>query len=217
MKRSKSEFQEDAVPMARSAALRSVYHKLIYSVFQRPGEEEGSGVVVALTSANPGEGVTHITRDLSYELARCEINSVARINARFLRKLYEPTVEVLHQSLSKSTSNISEIGLMDTSLLLPEGAGRWDGSWQYRRECIELLRNEFDYALIDCPSLKESGDLLSVAPFVDGVILVVEANKTRREQIRYAEHVIETAQGKLAGHVLNKRTYTIPGWLYRRL
>src|SRR5215469_5968642 len=158
MKKSKSEFREDTLPTESSAASQSVYHTLIYTVFQKPREEEESGVVIALTSANSGEGVTYITRALSHELAKCEINSVARINARFLRKLYEPTVEVLHQSLSKSTNNISELGLMDTSLLLPEGAGRWDGSWQYRRDCIDLLRKEFDYALIDCPSLKESGD-----------------------------------------------------------
>jgi succinoglycan biosynthesis transport protein ExoP len=102
-------------------------------------------------------------------------------------------------------------------LLLPVRAGRWNGSWQYRRDCIDLLRNEFDYALIDCSSLRESGDLLSVAPFVDGVILVVEANRTRRDQIQRAERAVEAAQGKLLGHVLNKRTYAIPGWIYRRL
>jgi Mrp family chromosome partitioning ATPase len=106
---------------------------------------------------------------------------------------------------------------MDTSLLLPEKPGRWDGSWQYRRDCINLLRTEFDYALIDCSSLKKSSDLLSVAPFVDGVILVIEANRTRREQIQHAERTIEKARGKLLGHVLNKRTYTIPAWFYRRL
>jgi hypothetical protein len=194
-----------------------VYHTLICTVFQKPREREESGMVVALTSANPDEGVSYITRTLCHELAKCEVNSVARINARFLRKLYEPTVDVLQRSLSRSNSNICEIGLMDTSLMLPERAGRWDGSWQYRRECIDLLRNEFDYALIDCSSLKESGDLLSLAPFVDGVILVTEANRTRRDQIQRAERTIETAQGKLFGHVLNKRTYAIPGWIYRRL
>ena len=217
MRKSKSEFQEEVIPLTTDAAWGSVYHTLIYSVFQKPREEEKSGMVVALTSANPDEGVTYITRTLSHELAKCEINSVARINARFLRKLYEPTVEVLRRSLSRSNSNISEIGMTDTSLLLPEGAGRWDGSWQYRRDCIDLLRNEFEYALIDCSSLKESGDLLSVAPFVDGVILVSEANKTRRGQILQAEQTIETAQGKLLGHVLNKRTYPVPEWIYRRL
>ena len=217
MRRSKAESQEEVAPITTDVAWKSVYHTLIYTVFQKPREREESGMVVALTSANPDEGVSYVTRALCHELAKCEVNSVARINARFLRKLYEPTVEVLQRSLSRSNSNICEIGLMDASLMLPERAGRWDGSWQYRRECIDLLRNEFDYALIDCSSLKESGDLLSVAPFVDGVILVTEANRTRREQIQRAERTIETAQGRLFGHVLNKRTYAIPEWIYRRL
>lgn len=217
MRKPSNEFQEPAIPPMPDAMWETVYHQLIYTVFQKPHDKPDSGMVVALTSANPGEGVTYLTRTLCHELAKSEINSIARINARFLRKLYEPTVEVLHRSLSRSNNNISEIGLMDTSLLLPEGAGRWDGSWQYRRDCINLLRNEFDYALIDCSSLKESSDLLSVAPFVDGVILVIEANRTRREQIQHAEKTIEKAQGKLLGHVLNKRTYTIPNWIYRRL
>jgi hypothetical protein len=218
MKRSKSEVQEDSVRMGSDVAWRTVYHTLIYSVFQKPRKDgDDTGMVVALTSANPDEGVTHITRTLSHELAKCEINAVARINARFLRNLYEPTVDVLHRSLTRSNSNVSELGLMDTSLLLSEGAGRWDGSWQYRRDCIDLLRREFDFALIDCPCLKESGDLLSVAPFVDGVLLVIEANRTKREQIRHAEKIIENAEGKLLGHILNKRTYLIPGWIYRRL
>jgi hypothetical protein len=212
-----NDVQEPAIPHTSEVMWEKVYHQLIYTVFQKPREKADTGMVVALTSANPGEGVTYLTRTLSHELAKSEINSVARINARFLRKLYEPTVDVLHRSLSRASNNISEIGLTDTSLLLPEGAGRWDGSWQYRRDCINLLRNEFDYALIDCSSLKESSDLLSVAPFVDGVILVIEANRTRREQIQHAERSIESAQGKLLGHILNKRTYTIPEWIYRRL
>ena len=217
MRKSASEFQDHAIPPASDVMWEKVYHQLIYTVFQKPHEKTDAGMVVALTSANPGEGVTYLTRTICRELAKSEINSVARVNARFLRKLYEPTVEVLHRSLSRSSNNISEIGLADISLLLPEGAGRWDGSWQYRRDCINLLRNEFDFALIDCSSLKESSDLLSVAPFVDGVLLVIEANRTRREQIQHAERTIEAARGKLLGHILNKRTYTIPEWIYRRL
>jgi Mrp family chromosome partitioning ATPase len=217
MSKFKKEFQERAASITTNNAGKLVYDTLIYTVFQKPHEKEGSGMVVALTSANPNEGVTYITRNLSHELAKCEVNSVARINSRFLRKLYEPSVEVLHRSLSRSDNNICEIGLLDASLIMPEGEGRWDGSWQYRRDCIGLLRNEFDYALIDCSSLRESGDVLSVAPFVDGVILVIEADRTYREQILRAERAIETAQGKVLGHVLNKRTYTIPDWLYRRL
>jgi Mrp family chromosome partitioning ATPase len=56
-----------------------------------------------------------------------------------------------------------------------------------------------------------------VAPFVDGVILVIEANRTRREQLWQAEQSISAAKGKLLGYILNKRTYDVPKWLYRIL
>jgi Mrp family chromosome partitioning ATPase len=95
--------------------------------------------------------------------------------------------------------------------------GPWEGNWQYRRDSIDLLRSEFDYTIIDCPSLKTSGDLLSVAPFVDGVILVIEANRTRRDDPREAEMSIAAAGGKTLGFILNKRTYELPAWLDRML
>jgi Mrp family chromosome partitioning ATPase len=97
------------------------------------------------------------------------------------------------------------------------GPYSWEGSWQYRRDCVQELRANFDYVLIDCPAIKEAGDVLSLAPFVDGVIIVVEADKTRKDQILHAEKSIEFARGNLIGHILNKRTYLVPKWLYEKL
>jgi hypothetical protein len=45
------------------------------------------------------------------------------------------------------------------------------------------------------------------------MVLVVEANRTQREQLLYAERTIEGAKGRILGHVLNKRSYVIPNWL----
>ncbi|MGH9562376.1 MAG: hypothetical protein ACRD3S_13065, partial [Terracidiphilus sp.] len=90
----------------------------------------------------------------------------------------------------------------------------WDANWQYRRDCIELLRSEFDYTIIDCPSLKESGDVLSISPFVDGIILIVEANRTRRDQPRQAEQCIAAAGGTVLGYVLNKHVSEVPRWMF---
>ena len=82
---------------------------------------------------------------------------------------------------------------------------------------LTQLRLLFDYVLIDCPALHTATDTLSLAPFIDGIILVVEAGKTRKEQIRNAEKSIQFAHGRLLGHILNKRSYVVPNWLYRRL
>ena len=93
----------------------------------------------------------------------------------------------------------------------------WTGNWQYRRDCINQLRTSFDYILIDCPAIKSAGDVFSIAPLVDGVIMVIEAGKTRVDQILHAEKSIEFARGKLIGHILNKRSFDVPNWLYKLL
>jgi hypothetical protein len=207
--------------LAVDAGQRSVFDMLLYTVFQQPDGPDDAGIVVAISSANRGEGVTFISKALVKELGRCEFTSVAGIDVRFLRKLHEPTLEAFRKSLSgslfESKDSKSEIGVPDASRRAAEGRGPWEGSWQYRRDCINLLRSEFDQTIIECPSLHESGDLLSVAPFVDGILLVIEANRTRKEQLWQAEQSIAAARGKLLGYVFNKRTNEVPGWLYRRL
>lgn len=199
----------------------SIYHTLLYTVFQKPRDSEAGGIVVAVSSANPGEGVTYVSRALLYELGKCELTSVAGVSVSFLRKLHEPTMEAIRKYVSTSSTahagDSSDGAVIDERLALRERRGPWEGSWQYRRDCIDLLKSEFDYTIIDCPSLKESGDLLSVAPFVDGVILVIEANRTRRDEPRQAEQSIAAAGGTLLGYILNKRKEEIPNWLDRKL
>jgi Mrp family chromosome partitioning ATPase len=211
----------DSPGLAVETSQSSIYDTLLYTVFQQPREASGSGSVIALSSANRGEGVTYITRALVRELGRSDFMSVAGINLRFLRKLHEPTLDALRKSLSGSApmqkDRAAQDGASASSFVRVEKYGPWEGSWQYRRDCINLLRSEFDHTILDCPSLRESGDLLSVAPFVDGVILVIEANQTRRDQLWQAEQSISAARGKLLGYILNKRTYEVPKWLYKIL
>jgi hypothetical protein len=80
---------------------------------------------------------------------------------------------------------------------------------------LDAIRQRYRYSFIDCGSLAESQEVLRLAPLVDGVILVVEANRTQKDQIRYAERTIESVNGRILGHVLNKRTYPIPDWCHR--
>ena len=84
-------------------------------------------------------------------------------------------------------------------------------------DSVDALRVSFDNILIDCRSLHASGDAAVLASSVDGVVVVVEAGHSRRDEILNAQRTIEQAGGKFLGFVLNKRRYPVPGWLYRRL
>lgn len=199
----------------------SMFHTLLYTVFQKPRDPDLGGIVIAISSPSSGEGVTFVTRALLNELGRSGFNSVAGVNMSFLRKLHEPTLDAIRTSLraAEPDAGADSRGITPRRGFLRREAARgpWEGSWQYRRDCISLLRSEFDYSIIDCPALKVSGDLLSVAPFVDGVLLVIEANRTRRDEPLQAEQSVAAAGGKLLGFILNKHTSEMPVWLDRML
>jgi Mrp family chromosome partitioning ATPase len=173
--------------------------------------------VLCFTSAQPGEGVTHVVRALANELGTQAPERVARVDLAYLQ-----TSALL---FSGSTA-LSITPMQDDSREMREDAFdtsksnlqlNWHGNRQHRRDRISGLRSHFDYVLIDCPSLRTSADVLGIAPLVDGVLLVVEANRTQPRQILHTERQIEAAGGLIRGHILNKRKYFVPNWLYRRL
>ena len=79
---------------------------------------------------------------------------------------------------------------------------------------FDALRSVYRFVLVDCGSIRQDQNAMRLIPLVDGVIVVVEANKTHRDQLLYTERVIENVDGRILGHVLNKRTYVVPRWLY---
>jgi Mrp family chromosome partitioning ATPase len=75
----------------------------------------------------------------------------------------------------------------------------------------------FDYVLIDAPPLGSSGDAVLLGSMTDGVVLVIEANSTRRQRACRAKEAFDEAGVLLLGAVLNKRTFPIPSAIYRKL
>jgi succinoglycan biosynthesis transport protein ExoP len=82
---------------------------------------------------------------------------------------------------------------------------------------VAELRNEFEYVILDGPPLEPYSDALSVAQLADGIVLVVEANATRREAAMKAVTSLRFARIKILGAVLNKRTFPIPNALFKLL
>jgi len=89
--------------------------------------------------------------------------------------------------------------------------------WEDWRGKVNLLRARYRYSIVDCPSLAVSGDALSLAPHLDGIVVVVAANQTHKTQVANVERQIQMVNGKILGYLLNKRKYMVPDWLYKRL
>jgi Mrp family chromosome partitioning ATPase len=85
------------------------------------------------------------------------------------------------------------------------------------RSRVEQFRKEFDRILIDAPPLNLHGDGVALAQVADGLVLIVEAEATRRQAAQNVIRNLREAGVKVLGAVLNNRTFPIPEGLYRRL
>ena len=69
-------------------------------------------------------------------------------------------------------------------------------------EVIGALANEADQVFFDSPPVVAVTDAAVLATKVDGVLLVIKAGKTRREQARTAVQRLEQINARLVGTVL---------------
>jgi protein-tyrosine kinase len=82
---------------------------------------------------------------------------------------------------------------------------------------FEGLKQNFDLILIDAPPAGVSPDGFALSRRMDGVVLVVEAEKTRRLVAKRVVADIEQHGGHVLGVILNNRRYPIPSFVYKWL
>ena len=85
------------------------------------------------------------------------------------------------------------------------------------QSCVRDLGDEFAYAVINAPPVGLYNDAVLLGQMADGVVLVVEANSTRRAATQRAKQALEANSVRVLGSVLNNRTFPIPEKLYRLL
>ena len=78
------------------------------------------------------------------------------------------------------------------------------------QEVLEKLRDHFDLILVDMPAPSSSLLGIALCAVADGVILIVEAEKTSRSAAMKAKQRIERAGGNILGVVLNKHQDHLP-------
>jgi len=198
------------------------YLQIILNGIPSSSKASGKCTVVALTSAMPQEGVSYITQSFAVELARRtgkrtliadagNLQQVDMFHHNRVAKFCPPTDVPNLYVLSPDNETVEA---ESNQRLQPKNR---KSELEQGLENLQTLRFVFDYVFLDCSALKKSDAAALFAPSVDGVVVVVEAERTKKEQVRNALNTIETANGNLLGCVLNKRRYSIPQWIYSRL
>lgn len=99
------------------------------------------------------------------------------------------------------------------------GVGDGGPAWDLlaREDVWQTLRDRFDLVVLDMPAASASGAALRVAPLADGVVVVLEAEKTRAPVVDHLIASLSAVRAHVLGTVLNKRRFYLPSRLYRWL
>lgn len=79
----------------------------------------------------------------------------------------------------------------------------------------DALRGHAETVVIDCPAADRNDMAVVLAPLVDATVLVVAAEETAAAETLALRDEIEAAGGDILGVVVNRSTYSPPGFLKR--
>lgn len=200
--------------------------KLVQRVFL--SQSSATPRVVMFAGVDQGNGCSQICAQTAEILAANTPQTVCVVDANLRSpSLPEYFGVTNHRGLTDSLLNEGPIGSFAKQLnpenlwLLSAGALVGDSPnlllTEKLKERVNELRQHFGFILIDVPALNQFSDATAVARFCDGIIIVLEANSTRRESARKMTENLQMTNTPILGAVLNKRTFPIPEGLYRRL
>ncbi len=170
--------------------------------------------VVALTSAEPGEGKTATTSNLAVVLAQLG-RKVLVIDADLRRPRMHKVFKVSNRLglVNALTSNV-DLGQLfqDTGIpnlrVCPSGPHPPNPSEllasDRMRELLTVVRSRFDFVLLDTPPTLPVADAIILGPLTDGLVLCARAGALLREDAKECRERLRLSEIKIFGTVLNR-------------
>ena len=202
---------------------RALRTNLLYGFMDDPPR------TIVLTSPGPGEGKSITSSNLGIVLAQagkntlivdCDMRSPAvhkifgLTNAKGLVDLLGEKLQ-LHEVWQKPLEHLMVI----TTGLIPFNPTELLGSRQFA-EFLSQARGEFGYVLMDASPLQLVSDPIILASQADGVVLVFDAQNTRKRAVMQSIRSLEAVEVNILGTVMNgvkasRQDYYRDGYIYK--
>lgn len=191
-----------------SEAYRTLRTNILFASLDNPLK------TLLITSTDPGEGKSTTLANLAVVMAQAG-NRVIMVDCDLRRPSLHrifgvrnsaglTTMMVEGQAMSQPP--LQDTGVPNLSIItsgpLPPNPSELLGS-RRMAEVLAQLKSQADIILLDSPPIIAVADAAILASKVDGVILVVQAYKTKRDFARKAKAILEKANANLLGVVLN--------------
>lgn len=84
-------------------------------------------------------------------------------------------------------------------------------------DLLHDMEARFNHVIIDCPPVTMFSETRVVASKADGVVLVLNAGKTRKNVAVTAKQILQESNAQILGVALNRRQFYIPEWIYKKV
>lgn len=82
-------------------------------------------------------------------------------------------------------------------------------------DLLKIMKQEYDFIIIDAPPIIPLTDAAVLGTTVEGILIVAQAGRTKREVVKQSEHLLIQAGCNILGFVLTNVEYYIPSYYYR--
>ena len=199
------------------------YQQVLHAIQSRQGAKPGCSILVV--SAAHGEGTSTVARELAALLGRGGLARAVLVDANLRTPsqhkafgveraggLTEVVMRGLALEQAVRNGNSSPVPLLTSGRPASHPTGVLSAPGL--RTALEGLRAKYDWVIVDAPPATVYSDAGILAPLVEGVVLVVEAEKTRWQVAEQAKRTLEESGARLLGAVLSRRRFHIPKALY---
>ncbi|MEW6230758.1 MAG: CpsD/CapB family tyrosine-protein kinase [Chloroflexota bacterium] len=191
-----------------SEAFRTLRTNIQFSSLDRPLK------TILVTSTDPGEGKSTVLANLAVTMAQsglrtvvadCDLRRPSQHQLFGLSNINGLTSMMVGNAPMQGAS-IQDTAVPNLRLLasgpLPPNPSELLGS-RRMGEIIAFLKDQADLVLFDAPPIIAVTDAAVLASKVDGVLLVVNAGKTKRDLARRAKLLLDKVNANVLGVVLN--------------
>jgi Mrp family chromosome partitioning ATPase len=198
--------------------IRGLVRQVFFPGWPQPAHQ------VVFSSVDPETDISGICMQVGLALSAQVLGATCLVDANLNGPGLEPVVErnghdlianhkrsVFRDSRRKS----DELWLVPKKDFFAESSNRFSGDWLQDR--LAELRKTFDYSILYGPPAATGSEAALLGSLCDGVVLVVEANSTRRVAAQKVKEKLREANACLLGTVLCGRTFPIPDIIYKKL
>jgi polysaccharide biosynthesis transport protein len=189
-------------------------------------EGKDKGKVIMVTSAKEGEGKTFIANSLALYAATLRNEKILLVDFNLespeLQSIFNcPDREGLSEGLihNKWSENLFSDSPFANLKILPAGNNP-NPELLFKQQPLEQFlayaTKQFDWLIFDCTSIGKTG-VNNLTLQADGVIFVIDSEKTRREVVQDAIANMDIEKKRILGVVLNNQIRYIPRILYNNL